>query len=61
MAHSTAPVPPFEREAKPKYTESPNPGFTYGQKVGETPEAKAWVEGAKDGWKTVDAATEDPG
>ncbi|KAL1940375.1 hypothetical protein VTO73DRAFT_8947 [Trametes versicolor] len=61
MAHSTGPVPPFEREAKPKYTESPNPGFTYGQKVGETPEAKAWVEGAKDGWKTVDAATEDPG
>ncbi|KAI0363392.1 hypothetical protein BV20DRAFT_975745 [Pilatotrama ljubarskyi] len=53
-------VPAFDRGAQAKFTESPNPTFTYGQKVIETEEGKKWLEGAKDGWKTIDAATEDP-
>ncbi|KAI0073583.1 hypothetical protein K474DRAFT_1627341 [Panus rudis PR-1116 ss-1] len=43
-----------------EYTNSPNPGFTYGQKVDSTPEGKAWVEGEKDGWTDIDTATVEP-
>ncbi|KAI0827582.1 hypothetical protein BC628DRAFT_1367476 [Trametes gibbosa] len=51
----------FDNTTRPKYTESPNPKFVYGQKVDETSGGKEWVESAKNGWKTVDASTEDPG
>ena len=57
---STEPLPAFDREAKPKYTESPNPGFAYGRKVEDTPEGKKWLEGHKEGWKTIETASEDP-
>ena len=53
-------LPPSQNDVRPKYTESPNPGFAYGRKVSETPEGKAWVDGERAGWKTVDGATEDP-
>ncbi|KAI9063959.1 hypothetical protein FKP32DRAFT_1570991 [Trametes sanguinea] len=64
---STAPVeapgilPAFKREAKPEWTENPNTTFTLGQKVSATPEGSKWLEGEKAGWKTIDAASEDPG
>ncbi|KAI0333209.1 hypothetical protein GY45DRAFT_1245176 [Cubamyces sp. BRFM 1775] len=57
---STEPLPAFDRETKPKYTESPNPGFSYGRKVEDTPEGKKWLEGEKEGWKTIETASEDP-
>ncbi|KAI0628447.1 hypothetical protein C8Q77DRAFT_1067984 [Trametes polyzona] len=53
-------LPPSQNDVRPKYTESPNPGFVYGRKVAETPEGEAWVDGERAGWKTVDGATEDP-
>ena len=57
---STEPLPAFDSETKPKYTESPNPGFAYGRKVEDTPEGKKWLEGHKEGWKTIETASEDP-
>ncbi|KAG6850310.1 hypothetical protein H0H93_015252 [Arthromyces matolae] len=43
-----------------KITDAPNPSWTYGQKVGATPQGREWLEGEKDGWKTVDTSSEDP-
>ncbi|KAI0653593.1 hypothetical protein C8Q70DRAFT_927387 [Cubamyces menziesii] len=57
---STEPLPAFDSETKPRYTESPNPGFAYGRKVEDTPEGKKWLEGHKEGWKTIETASEDP-
>lgn len=51
---------PFNQNVTLKYTESPNPGFSYGQTVKETEAGKKWLEGEKAGWKFVDPATEDP-
>ncbi|CDO72682.1 hypothetical protein BN946_scf184985.g102 [Trametes cinnabarina] len=63
---NTAPVeapgalPAFKRDVTPQWTESPNPTFSYGQKVDTTTEGKQWLEGEKDGWKIIDAASEEP-
>lgn len=54
------PLPPFAKETPPKFTESPNPNFTYGQKVHGTDYGKNWIEGEHAGWKTIDTATADP-
>ncbi|KAG6896301.1 hypothetical protein C0992_009254 [Termitomyces sp. T32_za158] len=43
-----------------KITDAPNPSWTYGEKVGATPQGREWLEGEKAGWKTVDPTTEDP-
>ncbi|KAF8056627.1 hypothetical protein FPV67DRAFT_645253 [Lyophyllum atratum] len=43
-----------------KITDPPNPTWTYGQKIDETPAGREWMEGEKHGWKTIDAATEEP-
>ncbi|KAH9856838.1 hypothetical protein C2E23DRAFT_809417 [Lenzites betulinus] len=60
---SAAELPAFDSDsaAKPKYTEAPNVGFVYGQKVEATSDGKNWVESAKDGWKIIDTSTEEPG
>ncbi|KAI0764286.1 hypothetical protein BD413DRAFT_190755 [Trametes elegans] len=60
MSSNPQPLPAFDREFKPQYTESPNPGFALGQKVSDTPAGRQWLEGEKEGWKTVDTASEDP-
>ncbi|KAI0800409.1 hypothetical protein C8Q74DRAFT_1344837 [Fomes fomentarius] len=57
---SNPPLPPFAKETPPKFTESPNPNFTYGQKVDGTEYGKNWTEGEHAGWKTIDTATADP-
>ncbi|KAI0666958.1 hypothetical protein C8Q78DRAFT_1082492 [Trametes maxima] len=53
-------LPAFDHTVETKYTESPNTGFVWGQKVGDTPEGKKWLEGEKAGFKTIDTAKEDP-
>ena len=57
MADATLPV--FSRETLAKYTESPNPTFSYGQKVDATEDGKKWLEGEKAGWTVVDPSKED--
>ncbi|TFY59011.1 hypothetical protein EVJ58_g6048 [Rhodofomes roseus] len=54
-----ADIPPFNSSFEYRSTLSPNPQWTYGQKMADTPVGKAWLEGEKDGWKVVDTATED--
>ena len=53
------PLPAFNGEMHAKYTESPNPTFSYGQKVDATEEGKKWLEGEKAGWTIVDASKEE--
>lgn len=52
-------LPAFNRETHSKYTESPNPTFSYGQRVDATEEGKKWVEGEKAGWTVVDPSKEE--
>ncbi|KAF8167425.1 hypothetical protein B0H34DRAFT_16438 [Crassisporium funariophilum] len=56
----TSKLPEFVPAKGFKYTASPNPGWTYGQGVESTPEGRAWAEGEKAGWKTIDTSTADP-
>ncbi|KNZ74279.1 hypothetical protein J132_07441 [Termitomyces sp. J132] len=44
-----------------KITDAPNPTWTYGEKVGATPQGREWLDGEEAGWKTVDTSkVEDP-
>ncbi|KAK7682827.1 hypothetical protein QCA50_014211 [Cerrena zonata] len=52
-------LPPFTLSAF-KLSQSPNPSFKSGQKVDAIPEGKKWLDGEKDGWKVIEADTEDP-
>ncbi|RDB18610.1 hypothetical protein Hypma_014724 [Hypsizygus marmoreus] len=54
MSHSYQSAP-----ASFKYSDPPNSKWTFGQKIEATPEGREWMEGSKEGWKTVDATTED--
>ena len=42
------------------FTEPPQPEWTYGQGIEATADGRAWAEGEKAGWKTIDTATDDP-
>ena len=53
-------LPAFNHETRAKYTESPNPTFSYGKKVDATEDGKKWVEGEKAGWTVVDPSKEEP-
>ena len=55
-----SPLPAFNREIHSKYTESPNPTFSYGQKVDATEAGKRWLEGEKAGWTVVDPSKKEP-
>jgi len=57
MASSSLPLP---NTTGFRYTEPPHPEWTYGQGVEATANGRAWAEGEKAGWKTIDTATEDP-
>ncbi|KAI8968828.1 hypothetical protein BD414DRAFT_503668 [Trametes punicea] len=59
-ARSSGALSSFARDVRAEYTESPNPAFSYGQRVSDTPGGQEWIDGEKEGWKTVDAASEDP-
>ncbi|OAX37564.1 hypothetical protein K503DRAFT_226770 [Rhizopogon vinicolor AM-OR11-026] len=52
-------IPAFDTTAHTTYTQSPNPTWSYGQKVDTTPEGKAWVAGESEGWKVYNTAETD--
>ncbi|KAK7439787.1 hypothetical protein VKT23_017361 [Stygiomarasmius scandens] len=51
-------LPPFNNTPL-HYTQPPNPDWKFGQRVGDTPEGKKWLEGEKEGWKRVDTDGEE--
>jgi hypothetical protein len=58
---SSSNLPPFiPNTTGITYTEPPQPEWTYGQGIEATADGRAWAEGEKAGWKTIDTATEDP-
>lgn len=57
---SSSEIPPFDHSVGYKLTETPNPSWTWGDRVETTAEGKAWADGEKEGWKVVDGAEEDP-
>ena len=60
MSPQSQPLPAFAKDVRTQYTETPNPAFTYGQKVDQTEQGKRWNEGQEAGWKVVETASEDP-
>ncbi|KAI0048882.1 hypothetical protein FA95DRAFT_1594857 [Auriscalpium vulgare] len=54
-------VPAFDTASEFKYTESPNPAWKFGEKVGETEAGRTWLEGESKGWTAIRCETEDPG
>ena len=58
---SSSNLPPFIPNTTGfTYTEPPQPEWTYSQGIEATADGRAWAEGEKAGWKTIDTATEDP-
>ena len=58
---SSSNLPPFIPNTTGfTYTEPPQPEWTYRQGIEATADGRAWIEGEKAGWKTIDTATEDP-
>jgi len=51
--------PPFDRDLHSKRTDPPNPTWSWGQKIDNTPDGREWMEGEKQGWKTIVTAEED--
>ncbi|KAF5356546.1 hypothetical protein D9758_008295 [Tetrapyrgos nigripes] len=49
--------PPFNNTPV-TYTQPPNPGWKFGQRVEETEEGKKWVQGEKEGWRRIDVDKE---
>ncbi|KAG0695829.1 hypothetical protein DFH29DRAFT_837475 [Suillus ampliporus] len=52
-------IPPFDATAYSAYTLSPNPSWTYGQRIETTPAGKAWVAGESAGWNVYNTAETD--
>jgi hypothetical protein len=52
---SSEQLPPFSR-TEWKYTASPNPDFTWGRKVDETPGGREWLKGLESGWEVMDTS-----
>ncbi|KIP05124.1 hypothetical protein PHLGIDRAFT_44322, partial [Phlebiopsis gigantea 11061_1 CR5-6] len=53
-------LPDFPAGFAGQYTAPPNPTWTFGQKVEATPEGRAFMEGEKQGWTTVNAEEQSP-
>ncbi|KAG2153446.1 uncharacterized protein EDB93DRAFT_1271008 [Suillus bovinus] len=49
-------IPPFDTTSSSTYTQSPNPSWTYGQRVDTTPAGKDWLADESAGWKVYDTA-----
>ncbi|KAN0098001.1 hypothetical protein V8E55_002447 [Tylopilus felleus] len=49
-------LPPFNNGNQTKFTEQPNPTWSYCQPVNSTPAGREWLEGEKQGWKTIDTS-----
>ncbi|KAJ7245381.1 hypothetical protein B0H12DRAFT_1127687 [Mycena haematopus] len=56
---SESDLPSFETSDF-KYTQPPNPSWTYGEPVTTTEQGRKWAEEAEEGWKTLNPAEEDP-
>lgn len=54
----SANLPPFE-PSEFRYTASPNPDWTYGQRIESTEQGKEWAEGEKQGWTVIDTSKAD--
>ncbi|KAG2122507.1 hypothetical protein BD769DRAFT_1777144 [Suillus cothurnatus] len=49
-------VPAFNSTTHSTFTQSPNPSWTYGEKVNTTPVGKDWLAGESAGWKVYNTA-----
>ncbi|KAF5318421.1 hypothetical protein D9619_010923 [Psilocybe cf. subviscida] len=54
----SANLPPFQ-PSEFRYTESPNPNWTYGQRIESTEQGREWAEGEKQGWTVIDTSKAD--
>ncbi|KAG1803202.1 hypothetical protein EV424DRAFT_1517779 [Suillus variegatus] len=52
-------IPPFDTTSYSTTTQSPNPSWTYGQRVDATPAGKDWLAGEPAGWKVYNTAEMD--
>ncbi|KAG2090213.1 uncharacterized protein F5147DRAFT_28591 [Suillus discolor] len=52
-------IAPFDTTSYSTTTQSPNPSWTYGQKVDATPAGKDWLAGESAGWKVYSTAEMD--
>ncbi|EPS95779.1 hypothetical protein FOMPIDRAFT_1131754 [Fomitopsis schrenkii] len=59
-ATQTNALGPYDHAAEARFTVPPNPEWSFGQPIDTTPEGRAWMEGAKEGWKVIDTEKEDP-
>ncbi|PCH35525.1 hypothetical protein WOLCODRAFT_80804 [Wolfiporia cocos MD-104 SS10] len=57
---SSTKLAPFDHSSEFKFTEVPNPTWSYGQRLDATAEGRQWLEGEKEGWKVVETSKEDP-
>ncbi|KIO12052.1 hypothetical protein M404DRAFT_994092 [Pisolithus tinctorius Marx 270] len=46
-------LPPFNHDARTKFTETPNTSWTFGQKIESTESGRKWLEGEEQGWKVI--------
>jgi len=61
MVMASSNLPPFAPNTTGfNYSQPPHPEWTYGQGIEATADGRAWAEGEKAGWKTIDTATENP-
>ena len=49
-------LPHFDHSNQTKFTETPNPTWSYCQRVDSTPAGRAWLEGEAQGWKVINTA-----
>ncbi|KAG1786310.1 uncharacterized protein HD556DRAFT_1240541 [Suillus plorans] len=52
-------IPAFDSTTYSIYTQSPNPSWTYGQRVDTTPAGKDWIAGESAGWKVYNTSETD--
>ncbi|KIK28276.1 hypothetical protein PISMIDRAFT_91722 [Pisolithus microcarpus 441] len=52
-------LPPFDHDAHAKFTEPPNPSWTFAQKIENTESGRKWLEGEERGWKVINTDEED--
>ncbi|KAI6033668.1 hypothetical protein PISMIDRAFT_686686 [Pisolithus microcarpus 441] len=52
-------LPPFDHDAHAKFTEPPNPSWTFAQKIENTESGRRWLEGEERGWKVINTDEED--
>ncbi|KAI0319089.1 hypothetical protein OF83DRAFT_1170494 [Amylostereum chailletii] len=53
-------LPTFDASFAPKFTASPNPAWKSPQPISESTHGQEWLDGEKEGWQVINAATENP-